>query len=245
MSAVLEAGPGSTGSHRTAAALWEVPGFRITPVHISRERDTNGRVLELSVRHSARRLHADQVTTLRGLPVTRPERVPFDLANIGIAAGRIERVVDNLWSRGLVSGQALRRVHRSLPKRGFRGTRLMRELLEARPNDWIPPASGLESRVMQLLRERSIVDFERQVDLGAETWIGRVDFVDKRAKLVIEVQSERFHAALSSRRDDEVRRARLEEAGFAVIEVWDADIWHRPGPFLDDVARAVRLRRAR
>lgn len=239
MAAVLEAGPGSILSHDSAAALWGLPGFEICPVHVSRERDTNGRTLTLAKRHSARSLHADQVTTLRGLPVTRPERLPFDLANSGIPSARLERIVDNLWSRRLVTGRTLRRVHRSLPKRGFRGTRLMRELLDARPDDWVPPASGLEGRVMTLLTDRSLSGFERQVNLGGADWIGRVDFVHRERRVVIEVQSERFHAALSSRRDDAIRFGRLRSAGFTVVEVWEDDVWHRPAKFLDTVFRLL------
>lgn len=240
MAAVLEAGPGAVVSHATVGALWDVPGFEICPVHISRERDTNGRRLTLSRRHSARSLHADQVTTLRGLPVTRPERLPFDLANTGLSAARIERVVDHLWSRRLVSGPALRRVLGSLPKRGFRGTRLMRELLDARPDDWVPPASGLEARVMALLDDRALSGFERQVNLGGDEWVGRVDFVHRERNIVIEVQSERFHAALSSRRDDAIRFERLRSAGFTVVEVWEDEVWHRPARFLEAVQRLLR-----
>lgn len=240
MAAVLEAGPGSVVSHHSAAALWGLPGFDICPVHVSRERDTNGRTLTLGRRHSARSLHADQITTLTGLPVTRPERVPFDLANAGLPAARIERIVDNLWSRRLVTGETLRRVHHSLPRRGFRGTRLMRELLDARPDHWIPPASGLEGRVLDLLERNGCGGFERQVDLGGDDWIGRVDFVHRARKVVIEVQSERFHAALSSRRDDAVRFERLRSAGFSVVEVWEDEVWHRPADFLGTVTRLLR-----
>jgi very-short-patch-repair endonuclease len=78
------------------------------------------------------------------------------------------------------------------------------------------------------------------VDLGHDAWIGRVDFVHRANKIVIEVQSERFHAALSSRRDDAVRFERLRAAGFTVVEVWDEEVWHRPSNFLDTICRLLR-----
>ena len=104
----------------------------------------------------------------------------------------------------------------------------MREILDARGDHWIPPASGLESRAMALLEEAGLHGFDRQVDLGHDEWVGRVDFVDMRARVVIEVQSDRHHAALSSRRDDAERFASLEAAGFVVVTVWEDELWHRP-----------------
>jgi very-short-patch-repair endonuclease len=193
--------------------------------------------------HRARRLGADQITELDGLPITRPERVPFDLANIGEPAARIERVIDRLWSDRLVSGRSLRRVHASLPKRGFRGTALMRDLLDARPDDWVPPASGLEGRTMRLLERAGLTRYERQVDIGGDEWVGRVDFVNRRDRIIIEVQSDRHHAALSSRRDDQERFARLRAAGYEVVPVWEDEVWHRPDDFVQRVWQSVHRTR--
>ena len=117
----------------------------------------------------------------------------------------------------------------------------MREILDARGDDWIPPASGLESRALLLLDEAGLTGFQRQVDLGHVEWVGRVDFVDMKARVVVEVQSDRHHAALSSRRDDAERFAELEAAGFVVVTVWEDDLWHRPGAFLA-AARAAKFR---
>lgn len=244
MTAVLNAGPGAIVSHESAAALWEVPGFNLVPPHVTILRASAVGQLDGVIVHEVRQLAADQVTTIDRLPVTRPERVPFDLANTGLAAKRIERVVDRLWSDRLVSGRSLRRVKRSLPLRGFRGTALMRELLDARGDDWVPPASGLESRAMELFDRNHFNGFERQVDLGGDDWVGRVDFINRRHRVVVEVQSDRHHAALSSRRDDAARFGRLGRAGFTVVEVWEDELWHRPGAFLERLRRTLASQNA-
>lgn len=243
MAAVLDAGPGAVASHPSSASLWSVPGFDLLPSHVTLMRATTTRRPGSGVRHEARHLAADQVTVLHGIPVTRPERVPFDLANIGVSGARIERIVDRLWSDRLVSGPSLRRVKRSLPLRGFRGTALMREILAERGDDWIPPASGLESRTMELLNQNGIHGYERQVDLGANEWIGRVDFVNRDRRIIVEVQSDRHHAALSSRRDDALRFERFRQAGFMVIEVWEDEVWHRPSDWLERMHHAERTHR--
>ena len=108
----------------------------------------------------------------------------------------------------------------------------MRDLLDVRGPNWVPPASGLESRAMELLTRNGFVGYERQVDLGDNDWVGRVDFVHRQRRVVIEVQSDRHHAALSSRRDDDLRFKRLQAAGFVVVAVWETELWHQPEPFL-------------
>lgn len=243
MIAVVGAGAGTVASHRTAAAMWGIRGEAMMPIHVTRLRDSNTLRPPATIVHQARYMAADQITVLDGIPITRPERVPFDLANIGLPAARIERIVDRLWSDRLVSSRSLRRVKHSLPLRGFRGTALMRKILEARGEDWVPPASGLESRLMELLDRNGFDGYERQVDLGGDEWVGRVDFVHRGRHIVIEVQSDRHHAALSSRRDDVRRLGRLAAAGFTVVTVWEDELWYRPGPFLGRLRRCEQRSR--
>jgi very-short-patch-repair endonuclease len=84
----------------------------------------------------------------------------------------------------------------------------------------------------------------RQVDSGGDRWVGRVDFRDEDLPLLVEVQSETYHLALTDARDDEVRLAALRGAGFEVVEVTDAQVWHRPDEVVDAVCEARRrLRR--
>ena len=105
---------------------------------------------------------------------------------------------------------------------------LLRQLLEKRPDDYVPPASNLEGRVKDILACAGLGEWRRQVDSGGETWTGRVDFRHATLPAIIEVQSERYHRALTDELDDQRRRKQLEVDGFAVAEVWDTDVWlHR------------------
>jgi very-short-patch-repair endonuclease len=80
------------------------------------------------------------------------------------------------------------------------------------------------------LAEEAGITLRRQVDLGGdEHWDGRVDFFEDNVKLVIEVQSESYHTALCDKEADAIRRAKLEADGFWFLEVWDVDVWTRPG----------------
>jgi very-short-patch-repair endonuclease len=133
-------------------------------------------------------------------------------------------------SMGLVTIASMRACLTELRRRGRNGTSVLDALLKERPLDYVAPATGLERRFIEVVGG----DWRRQVDSGGELWAGRVDFRNVVHPVIVEVQSERYHAALSYRRDDEARRARLEAAGFIVAEVWDRQLWHAP-----DEARAT------
>jgi very-short-patch-repair endonuclease len=239
LAAVLDAGPGSALSHTSALAWWRVPGFTVRELHVTHTRDGPHRPRRPAhTIHDVEILPDHHVRVLDGIPVVTPSRALFDLAGMPrTPPARVERALDNAWSLRLVSGRTLKLMLRELAHRGRPGIATMRGLLAERDADYLPPASGLESRVAELLKGRWHTSLRRQVDKGDdEGWIGRVDFVDPELPFLLEVQSERFHASLLDTRDDEVRRARLEAAGYVVVEVTDTDVWHYP----DNVVERVR-----
>jgi hypothetical protein len=243
LAAVLDAGPGSALSHGSALAWWKLPGFLLDELHVTHQRDGVHRPRRLaSFVHDVVLLPDAHVRELEGVPVVTPPRALFDLAGTrGVHPQRVERAVDNAWSRGLVSGQTLHSMLNELAKRGRPGIRAMRQILEARGPDYVPPASGLEHRVDQIMRESNQPPLRRQVDSGDEAgWIGRVDFADEHVPFRLEVQSERFHSSLLDRRSDQDRLARLSAAGFVVATVTDIDVWHRPAHVVQVVHQARR-----
>jgi very-short-patch-repair endonuclease len=246
MLAVLDAGPGAVISGPTAGAWWGLPGFDLLDIHVTRPRGVTGSPARYAAHlHEVLDLSSEQVTVLDGIPIVRPERLAFDLC-AQVHPLRAERAIDTGWSKGLWSGRSLRRLHSDLGGQGRKGTVVMRDILATRPDDWVPPASGLAFRVMKLFEGALLGTFRREVDLGDdERWIGRVDFKHATLPVIVEVQSERYHKALVDEAADAVRKARLEAAGFAVVEVWDTDVWHRPQVVIDAVRRAVWAARRR
>jgi very-short-patch-repair endonuclease len=115
----------------------------------------------------------------------------------------------------------------------------MRAVLAARRGAWSPPASGLEGRVARLLERHGLPRFERQIDLGGDRWVGRVDFVNRAERLVLEVQSNRYHSALSDRRADAERSRTLRAAGWRVLEVWESEVWSEDLAWLDRLRAAL------
>jgi hypothetical protein len=108
------------------------------------------------------------------------------------------------------------------------GCGVLRELLAARPLDFLPPESNTEARVNEILVGAGRAPLERQIDIGDEDWIGRIDLVDRRCDAVLEVQSELYHGSLLDQERDAEGKRRLEAAGCTFGEVIDFDVWHRP-----------------
>jgi very-short-patch-repair endonuclease len=247
MAAALDAGPTSFVSHDASAALWKVSGFGLLHLRhadVSRPRGGTRRPSDLARIHELLDLEPDHTTMLNGIPISTPTRVVFELA--GARPERAERACDNLWSRNLTSRNLLMKMFDEWADRGRAGTVLMREILERRPQGYVPPASNLESRFRWLAEREGVGPFRRQVDLGGEVWIGRVDFLDQRCPLVVVVLSEEYHGALCDQLDDARRFEALDAAGFTVESIWDHEIWLNPGPAMARVKAAeARLLRGK
>ncbi|MGB3412209.1 MAG: DUF559 domain-containing protein [Microthrixaceae bacterium] len=213
-------------SSRSAAALWGAPGYKLLPAHVTRCRGGRVRKSHSGVIHELRELHDGHKTTYMNIPVLRPARVLFDLAATEHQL-RVERTLDWMWSRRLVTIPALDRTLEQVAARGRKGVAAMRELIEARRG--LPPVgSNLETRFHEVAKLSNLPPFDRQVDLGDEQeWLGRVDFVSTTRLLVIEVDSEIHHSALSDQKRDAKQRQRLEDVGFMVRVLREDDLFHQ------------------
>ena len=224
-------------SHTTAAAWWGIAGFRIDRIHLSIERvfHWQEKMRPVIVHHSTvipdwcRKIH-------RGVPIVSPALVVLQLAG-SLDKDRVSRALDSAWSLRLLDGQTVDALLVRLGRKGRNGVTVLRELRRLRPDPWVPPASNLESRFGELA-ERNGMRFRRQVNVGDEEWSGRVDFLADDCPLIVEILSERYHASLTDRANDEARRDRHAQMGFVVVEVWDHEIFHAPGVVIDRIRRA-------
>ncbi len=224
MAGVLDSPAKAYLSHRSAAAWWGIPGFSLDfPVHTLIPWQGVRARRRLSIVHFHSDLPLDQLRLLNGVPVVSPALTIFLLAGSQHPA-RTERALDNAWSMGLVTHRAMHDLLKRLAARGRNGIRVMRKLLADRPADYMAPQSGLEARVERVAKDVGVV-LRRQVDAGGDEWIGRVDFMIEGTMRIIEVLSRRYHGSLLDRLSDETRFARLNEAGFHVLTLWDSDVW--------------------
>jgi hypothetical protein len=248
MRACLGAGAGGALAGRSSGAWWGIAGNVLEPFEVERFRGHAGRSTRGPGRHEPCLLPAHHVRVLDGVPVVVPARALFEIAGsrrrgaeIPAWVERMSRMTDAAWADRLVSGRTLHTMLVELAQRGRPGIRVMRQVLADRPVDYVPPASGLEARVQQILERAGERPLRRQIDSGDDAgWIGRVDFRDDRLPFILEVQSERFHTSLTATQDDLRRIARLRRAGYEVRELTDIDVWHRPQKVVETVATARR-----
>ena len=228
MAAVLDASDAAVAL-ASAVALWDVPGWRLEPVHVLTSRRPHRGSPHLGIVHSTLRLDPSHVTVVDHIPVTTPARTLLDLS-LRLRAPKLEDLCDDLLRRRVMSLPSFHAVVADLPESGGpAGWAVLRRLAAARPEGYQPTGSKLERRFEEILERAGEAPFERQVDLGDdEGWIGRVDFADRRLKVVVEVQSETFHSSLSDRRRDAERFRRLRAAGWIVVEVTEDEIFRRP-----------------
>lgn len=239
LAAVLDASPAGYASGSTGTALWGVTGYPLFPVHVARARGATGRRSTLAILHELRDLPPHHTTVLHGIPILRPERTFLELCR-SEHPGRAARALDDLWRRRLLSGRSVRAVLDELAVQGRTGVTVARRLLDERGDDYVPPASNLEARFVEVIARAGLPEMRRQVDSGGDRWVGRVDFRAVTVPLVVEVQSETYHSALGDARDDARRTTALHEAGFTVVEVTDAEVWHDAPVVVERVRRALR-----
>lgn len=135
-----------------------MPGFLHDEIHVTHTRDRAQRPQRLADHvHDVVLLPRHHVRVLGGIPIVTPARALFDIAGQrGISAKRVERAVDNAWTRRLVSGASMQAMLKELAKRGRPGIRTIRKILRDRGPDYLPPASGLDSRVIQILEDAGV-----------------------------------------------------------------------------------------
>jgi very-short-patch-repair endonuclease len=228
MSGVLDAPSSAFLSHRSAAAWWGLPGFKMKhPIHVVIPWQGTTRRTRLAEVHYHRALPAEHLTSLGGIPVVSPALLMFLLAG-SENRGRTERALDNGLSMRLLTTRTFHSLLDQLRANGRNGITVARRLAADRPLDYVAPQSGLESRVERLARDVD-VELRRQVDVGdGDGWIGRVDFEIVGTTDIIEVLSERYHTSHLDRLADAERFARLEASGRRLLSIWDHDVWSNP-----------------
>ena len=238
MIAVLDTGAGAALSHFAGALMWGA-NVRSGFPDVTRQRGTTTIPSRFARVHEPRLFPEHHRTVLDGIPVCVASRIPFDIA--ATAPSQAAKVLDRLWALNVLSYTTTADMLDELAERGRKGIRLMRELLAERGPDYRPNDTNLEDRFQELARQAGLHHLVRQRNLCGREWLGRVDFVWLEAKLVIEVQSAKYHDALTDRAADAARRDSLTAEGWRVQEFWDSDIWFDPA----GTVRRLRLLRSR
>jgi hypothetical protein len=207
MAACLISGAGALVSHRSAAVLWGVSGFRPGPLEITVPAGRSGR-------NALAKVHRSGVDGVRrdGVPVTRPSRMLHDLAGV-VGEDVFEEAVDDVLCRRLCRLEDLQG-----------GGPVLREVLAAWNGDGLPEGVA-EMRVVRALLAEGLPAPVRQYEIWVGgVFIARVDLAYPPFRLAMELDGFRWHAGRRPFRSDRMRRNRVEAAGWRLLEAAPEDI---------------------
>jgi predicted transcriptional regulator of viral defense system len=228
MAGALLAGADAELSHRSGAHLWGMlrsgPG-RIE-VTVPRERR---RCRALRYHYGA--IEPDEVTTLRGIPVTTVSRTIFDLASVEapvrVKAAMAEAEVLRLTDRLSLADLLERYPHR-------RGAAVVREILSAAGP---PPRTRgeLELAFLEFLVAVGLPVPETNVWLQVgEHWI-EADCVWRAQKVIAELDSHSIHGTPTAFERDRARDRRLAARRWHPIRVTWRHIHHEQAELAEDL----------
>jgi predicted transcriptional regulator of viral defense system len=232
LAAVRACGGGAVLSHGSAASLWGLwrdasARFDVTiPVPRAVRSTPAIRV------HRARR--PIEQTIRDGIPVTTPARTLADLAET-VRGRALEKALEQAEALKLLDLRAIDAVARDQP--GRRGPALVRRLVRSHDTQ-MRTRSELEDAFLALCDRHGIP----RPAVNARVEGMEVDCVWPQARLVVELDSWRWHGTRGAFRRDRTKSRRLTLLGWTVVRITDEE--------MDDdetaVAEAVRelLRRA-
>lgn len=234
--ACLYGGPFAFASHRCAAALLQVDGFGYGPIEISSPRRISA-TPGVSVRRVVRPPVGD-VQNSGPILVSSATRTLIEIAAV-VDDETLDIALDDVLRRRLTS---LPRLYWRLDKigaHGMSGARRLRTFLRERDPKALPE-SALERRFLRFLKAHGLPpppQIQRVID--DDGFVARVDFAYPASKVIIEVDSYRYHSGKVAWERDRARRNRLEALGWCVLHTTAEQMRRRPEDILLPMIRLL------
>jgi very-short-patch-repair endonuclease len=229
MAAVLAGGSGAVLSHRSAAALWRIRSTARPRVEITVPRGHRSRP-GIDVHHSS--IPPDEVTGVRGIPVTTVPPTLIDLAAVvdGEQVVRAAREAEVLRLCDLLSLEDLTARHPRRPGKGAIKAALAAGGLGSRVT-----RSELEGRFARFLKHAGLppAEVNARVALGGREL--EVDYLWRERRLVVELDGHAAHGTRAAFERDRLRDRRLQAAGWRVIRLTWGQLDEAPGAVASDL----------
>jgi hypothetical protein len=213
-------GGDALASHRSAAVLWGLDGFRQGRVEITRRRGTNFRAPGIRS-HESLDLHLAEGTVRQGIPTTGLARTLVDLGAV-VRVEAVERAIDDAVRRGLVDLPTLWSTLAAHSRRGRRGVGALRKVLDER-TPLGATDSWFEHTFVKALGTTPlpppVLQHEITDDRG---FVARVDLAWPSRMVAVELDGKAFHLNAEAFERDAAKRNRLRLAGWLVLVVtWE------------------------
>lgn len=232
---------GGVASHRSAATLWELPGFKIRPDSLIDVTVTHCHLpprCGIRVHHTQRLLATDR-REIDCIPVTAIERTLMDLGAV-THRHRVAAALDSALARGLTTPERIDEYLRLVARRGRRGTRTLRNLIRERSEMAAIPESPLESKFFELLVEEGLPTPQLQYKIfNGDRLVARVDFAWPEQKVILEMDGYKYHSGHGQWEKDRARRNELTLMGWQVLHGTWRDAHSMPRQLLGRIAAAL------
>lgn len=239
--ATLAAGHGAAISHRSAAAIYELPSGRHDVTELTTPRWDRSVRPGLIV-HESRRLDTADIREVDGIPVTTPELLLLHLAALRPSANYIEMIIHAARRKHLITYASTRQTFDRHARRGLTGTRALRIALDRWDPSQRPTESEMETMLLQAIRSHGlrepVLQFEVHDARGA--MVGRVDAAYPEAFLAIEYDSMQEHSDEFQLARDARRRNAIAAAGYLTLSARNTDLRRGGVELCEQIARIIR-----
>lgn len=242
IAAVLACGEGAVLSRFSAAKTWGIlndDGRRFDVVAPGR---SGGRVADqklIDLRRT-RRLSKDDVTVLRGIPITTVGRTLVDLAG-GAGPRRVQRAVHEAEVMGLLDVEAVLATIERNP--GRRGTRMLRAALGVSAPD--PGNSKFATRFFSLCMDYGLPTPKLGVHVDGGDRLYEVDALFEAERVIVELDGRQVHGTARNFQTDRRRDSVLAARDYQTLRY----TWHRlcnePAAIANELRRILALRSLR
>ena len=227
-------------SHRAAGAFWDLDDVSPNVIEVT---SLVGMRIDPSkvVLHRTKEMPGQDVTCVRGIPVTTVHRTLIDLGAV-VDRDTVEVAFECGLRRRITSIGRLRRRLDAIGRSGRRGAGVLKAILEDRDPTAPPTGSALEVRFIQLLRSRRLpLPIRQRVVRDDRGFVARVDFEYVGLGIVIVVDSRRHHLRAAEWERDLRRRNRLTTAGKRVLHVTYLRMETDADGLIDEITRALGI----
>ncbi len=230
---------GGLASHRAAAALHGIDGFRLVRPEIvvapGRGRSASGVRL-----HRSTQMDLARPVPREGIPCTGLPRTMLDLAAV-VDRRRLESALDCVLRKERLTCKDLHEVVVSHSRQGRNGLTRLRSVLDDRCGDDPVPLSDWSRWVSDLLVESGLdrPALEYRVHDAAGGLLAQVDLAYPGRRMAIELDSVRWHHNRESFIGDRRRRNKLQAAGWDVLNFTWEDYSDRSAELCAVVAKTL------
>lgn len=207
---------GALASHRSAAALHGIDGFRLDRIEVVVPHG-RGRPISGATLHQSTQMDLAEPVDCDGIPTTGLGRTLLDVSAV-VSRQRLDQAIDSVLRDERMCTTDLYRVLASHARRGRDGCAAFRDSLEDRHGEVIP--LSIWSRMVSDLLVDSGLErpaMEHRVHGSNGALIAQVDLAYPDCRVAIELDSRRWHLNRESFDKDPQRRNRLTVAGWTVL----------------------------